>query len=85
MILLSYPIALVLMIFLLNTNTSKIHKLNYELNILCSENPIKYSCDTFIIKNNTYYLYDTNNIETNIIIIPNNLIVDIKNLKKDVK
>lgn len=56
----------------------------YELSIFNSEDDVKkYKCDTFVIDQNIFHLYDTNNIETLTIIIPKTKIVEIKKLNYD--
>lgn len=76
-------ICLGLLIIMISSSSSKpLYSPNYELKILRESNPISYKCDSFSINGNEYHLFDTNKVETNLIIIPNNLIVDIKTLDK---
>lgn len=75
----------ILVIVFLSSSSIEPYQANYELKIVDGEKSMKYSCDTFIIEGNQYRLYDTNKVETNMIVIPTNLIVDIKNMKKDLK
>lgn len=63
--------------------SSPVYIPNYEITIKRDVNPITYACDSYRIRGNKYHLYDTNKVETNMLIIPIDLIVDIKTLNKD--
>ena len=64
------------------SNSAPAPEMQWQISISNFTNAQHYDCDHYVIKDNTYFLYDTANVNTNVLTITNGYFIEAR-LNKD--